>query len=156
MRAVIQRVASARVDVDGETVGSILDGHPGSGGGGTAPAPSQGLLVLVGAARTDDAESARAMAAKIWKLRILDGERSASDVHAPILLISQFTLYGDARKGRRPSWNRAAPGQDAEPLVDEVAAELRRLGAQVETGRFGAHMQVTSTNDGPVTVLVEL
>ncbi len=152
MRAVIQRVSSARVDVDGETVGSILC----DGSGHSSDEPAQGLLVLAGVARTDDADAARALAGKIWGLRILDGERSAADLHAPILLISQFTLYGDARKGRRPSWNRAAPGADAEPLVDAIAVELRRLGAHVETGRFGAHMQVTSTNDGPVTVLVEL
>ena len=96
------------------------------------------------------------MAEKLWRLRILDDEASAADVQAPILVVSQFTLYADTRKGRRPSWNAAAPGPIAEPLVGELAAALRELGAHVETGIFGAHMQVELVNDGPVTVLLEL
>lgn len=145
MRAVVQRVTSARVTVDGHVVGEILSGAVGS----------QGLLAFVGVTHSDDASAARTLAAKLWKLRVLDGERSASDVDAPILVISQFTLYGDTRKGRRPSWNQAAPGAVAEPLVNAVIEELRSLGAEVGTGSFGAHMEVTSTNDGPVTVVVE-
>ncbi|WP_182347900.1 D-aminoacyl-tRNA deacylase [Tomitella gaofuii] len=154
MRAVVQRVTWARVQVDGDTVGEIL--VDGSGDPRAAPpGVRQGLLVLVGATHSDDDAAARAMAAKIWRLRILDGERSASDLGAPVLVVSQFTLYGDARKGRRPSWNRAAPGAVAEPLVDALADALRELGAHVEAGLFGAHMQVSSTNDGPVTLLLE-
>jgi D-tyrosyl-tRNA(Tyr) deacylase len=96
------------------------------------------------------------MAEKLWQLRILDDQLSAADVGAPILVVSQFTLYADTAKGRRPSWNAAAPGPVAEPLVDEIAEALRRLGATVATGQFGAHMQVELVNDGPVTVLLEL
>lgn len=96
------------------------------------------------------------MADKLWRLRVLDGEASAADVRAPILVVSQFTLYANTTKGRRPTWNAAAPGPVAEPLVDEFAAELRRLGAQVQTGVFGADMAVELVNDGPVTVLLEL
>ncbi len=147
------------MQVDGETVGEILgDGETGDGvtgdPGAAPPGVRQGLLVLVGATHSDDDAAARALAAKIWRLRILDGELSASDVDAPVLVVSQFTLYGDTRKGRRPSWNGAAPGPVAEPLVRAVADELAALGARVQTGRFGAHMRVTLTNDGPVTVLV--
>nr|BFE32841.1 D-aminoacyl-tRNA deacylase [Actinomadura rugatobispora] len=115
-----------------------------------------GLLVLVGVTHDDTPEHARRMAAKLWGLRILEGERSCSDVGAPLLVISQFTLYGDARKGRRPTWIAAAPGQVAEPLVDAVVAELRALGAKVETGVFGADMQVALVNDGPITLIVEI
>lgn len=143
MRVLVQRVTSARVTVDGQTVGAIT------------PNP-QGLVALVGVTHTDDAAVVRKMADKLWRLRILDGERSAADTGAPILVISQFTLYADTAKGRRPSWNAAAPGPVAEPLVDEFAAALRELGAEVATGRFGAHMHVELVNDGPVTVLLEL
>jgi D-tyrosyl-tRNA(Tyr) deacylase len=115
------------------------------------------LLVLVGVTHGDTAASAAALARKIHGLRILRAEQSLADVPEPsVLLVSQFTLYGDTRKGRRPSWSAAAPGALAEPLVDTVAAQLRQLGVTVATGRFGADMQVESINDGPVTVLVEL
>jgi D-tyrosyl-tRNA(Tyr) deacylase len=143
VRVLVQRVTSARVAVDGQTVGEIT------------PNP-QGLVALVGLTHTDDAAVVRKMADKLWRLRILDGELSAADAGAPILVVSQFTLYADTAKGRRPSWNAAAPGPVAEPLVDEFAAALRELGAEVATGRFGAHMHVELVNDGPVTVLLEL
>jgi D-tyrosyl-tRNA(Tyr) deacylase len=113
------------------------------------------LLVLIGITHDDTAEHAGRLARKVWELRILDGERSASEVGAPLLVVSQFTLYADTRKGRRPSWSAAAPRRVAEPLVDAFCAALRSFGATVETGVFGAHMQVTSTNDGPVTLLLE-
>jgi D-tyrosyl-tRNA(Tyr) deacylase len=143
MRVLVQRVTSARVVVDGAVVGALTpDG--------------QGLVALVGVTHDDDAALVRKMAEKIWRLRILDDEASAADVGAPILVVSQFTLYADTKKGRRPSWNAAAPGPVAEPLVDEFAAALRELGAHVETGVFGADMQVELVNDGPVTVLLEL
>ncbi|MCF3144901.1 D-aminoacyl-tRNA deacylase [Streptomyces platensis] len=141
MRAVVQRVDGARVEVAGETVGEIV---------------GEGLCVLVGVTHEDTKEKAAQLARKLWSVRILQGEKSCSDTAAPLLVISQFTLYGDARKGRRPTWNAAAPGPVAEPLVDEVVTQLRALGAQVETGRFGASMQVSLTNDGPFTVLVEV
>lgn len=115
-----------------------------------------GLCVLVGVTHDDtDAKAAR-LAAKLWGLRILDGEKSCSDTGAPLLVISQFTLYADTAKGRRPSWLNAAPGPVAEPLVAAVADELRKLGAHVETGVFGADMKVALVNDGPVTILLEL
>jgi D-tyrosyl-tRNA(Tyr) deacylase len=144
MRVLLQRVSSARVSVDDRTVGAIEpdDGH--------------GLLALVGVTHTDDADKVQRLAEKLWRLRILDGERSAADTNAPILVISQFTLYADTVKGRRPSWNAAAPGAVAEPLVAAFAEALRRLGAQVQTGVFGAHMRVHLVNDGPVTLLLEL
>jgi len=143
VRVLVQRVTSARVLVDGAVVGAIDPaGH--------------GLLALVGVTHTDDATVVRKMAEKLWRLRILDDERSASDEAAPILVVSQFTLYADTAKGRLPSWNAAAPGLHAEPLVAEFGAALRELGAQVETGVFGVHMQVELVNDGPVTVLLEL
>ncbi|OBB88399.1 D-aminoacyl-tRNA deacylase [Mycolicibacterium peregrinum] len=143
MRVLVQRVTSANVAVDGEIVGAI------------EPNP-QGLVALVGATHDDDAAKARRMAEKLWQLRILDGEKSAADVGAPILVISQFTLYANTEKGRRPSWNAAAPGAVAEPLVAEFAGALKELGAVVQTGVFGAHMKVELVNDGPVTVLLEL
>ena len=115
-----------------------------------------GLLVLVGVTHTDTAEHAVKLAAKLWGLRILEGEKSCSDVGAPLLVISQFTLYADTRKGRRPSWLAAAPGPVAGPLVDAVVAALRELGAHVETGVFGANMKVQLTNDGPVTIILDL
>jgi D-tyrosyl-tRNA(Tyr) deacylase len=141
MRAVVQRVDGASVVVDGETTGEIV---------------GQGLCVLVGVTHDDTPEKAAQLARKLWSVRILPGEKSCSDLAAPLLVISQFTLYGDARKGRRPTWNAAAPGEVAEPLVDEVVARLRELGAHVETGRFGADMKVSLTNDGPFTVIVEV
>ncbi|TFV60555.1 D-tyrosyl-tRNA(Tyr) deacylase [Mycobacterium sp. PS03-16] len=143
MRVLVQRVSSARVTVDGEVVGEISpDG--------------QGLLALVGVTHTDDADTARRLADKMWRLRILDGERSASDTDAPVLVVSQFTLYANTEKGRRPSWNAAAPGPVAEPLVDAFSDALRGFGADVRTGVFGADMKVELVNDGPVTVLLEL
>ena len=140
MRAVAQVVTEAKVTVDGEVVGSIL---------------GPGLCVLVGVTHDDTPEQAALLARKLWSLRVLEGEKSCSDLAAPLLVISQFTLYGDARKGRRPTWNAAAPGPVAEPLVDEVVAQLRALGATVETGRFGADMKVSLVNDGPFTILLE-
>ena len=141
MRAVVQRVTRARVVVDGAEVGAI----------GT------GLLVLVGVTHGDGPGTAEALARKIHGLRILRGEASVADrPDAGVLVVSQFTLYGDARKGRRPTWAAAAPGAVAEPLVDLVVAELRGLGATVATGVFGADMAVESVNDGPVTVLLDL
>jgi D-tyrosyl-tRNA(Tyr) deacylase len=141
MRAVAQVVTQASVTVDGEVVGEI-DGP--------------GLCVLVGVTHDDTPAKADQLARKLWSLRILPDEKSCSDVGAPLLVISQFTLYGEARKGRRPTWNAAAPGPVAEPLVDEVVARLRALGARVETGRFGADMKVALVNDGPFTVIVEM
>ena len=138
MRAVVQRVDGASVVVAGETVGEIT---------------GEGLCVLVGVTHDDTPEKAAQLARKLWSVRVLDDEKSCSDVNAPLLVISQFTLYGDARKGRRPTWNAAAPGPVAEPLVDEVVRRLRELGAHVETGRFGADMRVSLTNHGPFTVL---
>lgn len=143
MRILVQRVTSARVTVAGDIVGEIRP-------------QSQGLLALVGVTHDDDAAKAQRLAEKLWALRILDDERSASDIGAPILVISQFTLYGNTAKGRRPTWNAAAPGAVAEPLVDAFSAKLTALGAQVQTGVFGADMQVELVNDGPVTVLLEL
>ncbi|MEU4639867.1 D-aminoacyl-tRNA deacylase [Micromonospora sp. NPDC023814] len=140
MRAVVQTVGRAGVTVDGEVVGAIDDG----------------LLVLLGVTHSDTVETARTMARKVHELRILDDERSAADTGAPILVVSQFTLYGDARKGRRPSWTAAAPAEVAEPLVTAVVEALRARGAKVETGRFRAHMLVESVNVGPRTVLLDL
>jgi D-aminoacyl-tRNA deacylase len=143
VRVLVQRVASAAVSVNGRVVGSIR------------PA-GQGLLAFVGATHDDDVDKARRLAEKLWQLRVLDNQRSASDMHAPIMVVSQFTLYADTTKGRRPSWNAAAPSGVAEPLVDEFVQALRTLGAHVETGVFGADMRVELVNDGPVTVLLEL
>ena len=140
MRAVITRVSSASVSVNGEVVGEL---------------PRPGLLVLAGVGRDDDAAAAKTLAAKIWGLRILRNELSASDVDAPILVVSQFTLFASTRKGRRPGWSKAAPGPVSEPIVEALASELEALGATVERGRFGADMQVTSVNDGPVTILID-
>ena len=141
MRAVVQRVSSASVVVDGVTVGAIDE---------------PGLLVLVGVTHTDTPAEAARLAAKLWGLRILSGEKSCSDIGAPLLVVSQFTLYGDTRKGRRPTWQAAAPGPVAEPLVEAVCAELRGLGARVETGVFGADMKVGLTNDGPITLILDI
>lgn len=140
MRAVVQRTLSASVSVDGEVVGAT-----------TTP----GLLVYLGVTHDDGPADVTWTARKIWELRLLRDERSASDEAAPILLVSQFTLYGDARKGRRPTWQAAAPGPVSEPVYEAVAAELERLGARVERGVFGADMQVSSVNDGPVTMILE-
>ncbi|MEU5940071.1 D-aminoacyl-tRNA deacylase [Micromonospora sp. NPDC047548] len=140
MRAVVQTVAQASVTVDGEVVGEISDG----------------LLVLLGVTHTDTALVAQTMARKVHELRILDDDRSAADTGAPILVVSQFTLYGDARRGRRPGWTAAAPAEVAEPLVTAVVEALRDRGAKVETGRFRAHMLVESVNVGPRTLLLDL
>jgi len=141
MRAVVQRVSQASVAVDGEMVGAIDE---------------PGLLVLVGVTHDDTPELAAKLAAKLWGLRILDGEKSCSDIGAPLLVISQFTLYADLAKGRRPSWSAAAPGPVAEPLVDSVIQALRDLGARVQTGVFGAEMKVSLVNDGPVTIIIDM
>ena len=141
MRAVVQRVSRASVAVDGNVVGEIEE---------------PGLLVLVGVTHDDTPDLAAKLAAKLWGLRILDGEKSCSDVGAPLLVISQFTLYADLTKGRRPSWSAAAPGPVAEPLVSAVIQALRDGGARVQTGVFGAHMKVSLVNDGPVTIIVDL
>jgi len=140
MRMVIQRAASASVTVDGQVVGRL---------------PSPGLVVLVGVTHDDTPDIAAKLAAKLWGMRILDDEQSASDVDAPILVVSQFTLYADTRKGRRPSWVAAAPGPVAEPLVAEVVKSLQALGAHVEQGVFGAHMLVELVGDGPVTIVLD-
>jgi D-tyrosyl-tRNA(Tyr) deacylase len=140
VRAVVQRVSQASVTVDGVTAGSL--GEPG-------------LVVLVGVTHTDTSQTAAALARKIYHLRILAGERSAADMAAPLLVISQFTLYADTRKGRRPTWQAAAPGPAAEPLVDAFVAALRELGARVDTGVFGAYMKVSLVNEGPVTLILE-
>jgi D-aminoacyl-tRNA deacylase len=143
MRLLVQRVSSASVSVDGQVTGAISPN-------------GQGLLAFVGVTHDDDPDKARRLAEKLWNLRILTGERSAADVNAPILVISQFTLYADTAKGRRPSWHAAAPGAVAEPLVTAFAAALQGLGAHVQTGVFGANMQVELVNDGPVTVFLEV
>jgi D-aminoacyl-tRNA deacylase len=141
MRAVVQTVSRASVTVAGEVVGRI---------------DADGLLVLLGVTHTDDGALARTMAGKVHELRIMDGERSAAELGAPVLVVSQFTLYGDTRKGRRPSWTAAAPAPVAEPLVTAFADALRARGATVATGVFGARMLVESVNVGPRTVLLDL
>ncbi|MEP6526755.1 MAG: D-aminoacyl-tRNA deacylase [Nocardioidaceae bacterium] len=140
MRAVVQRVSQASVTVDGKVVGQISQA---------------GLLVLLGVTHTDTATDAADLARKIWQLRIMREELSASQLDAPILVISQFTLYADTRKGRRPSWSKAAPATISEPRYDEFCQELRVLGADVSTGIFGASMNVALVNDGPMTLVVE-
>jgi D-tyrosyl-tRNA(Tyr) deacylase len=140
MRAVVQRVTSASVTVDGEIVGEMT---------------SPGLLVYLGVTHTDGPDDADWMARKIWTLRILPDEQSASDIGAPVLVVSQFTLYGDARKGRRPTWEAAAPAPVSEPLYDAVCGALTDLGARVARGVFGARMRVASVSDGPFTVLLD-
>jgi D-aminoacyl-tRNA deacylase len=147
VRALIQRVSEAAVRVDGEELGAI----------------GVGLCVLVGAAAGDSEASARRLAEKVWRLRVFPDDtassssmnRSLADIGGAALVVSQFTLYGDTRRGRRPSWSAAAPPEEAEPLVDAFVDELRGLGATVQTGRFGAHMTVELVNDGPVTLLLE-
>ena len=140
MRAVIQRVLEASVSVDGKVVGEIR---------------KPGLLVLLGVTHADGPDEVAWMARKVWGLRILRDEQAAADTGAPILVVSQFTLYGDARKGRRPTWVAAAPGDVSEPVYEEFCTELERLGAVVARGEFGADMQVALVNDGPVTLLLE-
>ena len=140
MRAVVQRAARASVTVDGAVVGAF---------------EGPGLVVLVGATHDDGPEQVATIARKVAELRIMADERSVADLGAPVLVISQFTLYADTRKGRRPSWNGAAPGPVAEPLVAAVVEDLRGRGLRVETGVFGAMMQVELVNDGPVTILLE-
>ena len=139
MRAVIQRVVSASVTVSGSEVGAI----------------GPGLLVYLGITHSDSPAEVSWMARKVWELRILRDEQSLSDVGGSVLVVSQFTLYGDARKGRRPTWIAAAPGEVSEPLYEAVCTELERLGATVARGVFGADMRVASVNDGPITVLLE-
>ena len=153
MRAVVQRASGARVVVDSEVVASF-DGP--------------GLVVLVGVTHDDTPERARWLAAKVHDLRVFDPhhapgpvpddrrELSASDLGLPVIVVSQFTLYGDTRKGRRPTWTAAAPRRVAEPLVDAVIAELRARGAEVGTGVFGADMRVELTNDGPITLVLDV
>src|SRR3954471_20066906 len=140
MRAVVQVVSSASVVVDGATVASLA---------------SPGLLVYLGITHTDGPAEVTWMARKVWGVRILPHEKSASDLDAPLLVVSQFTLYGDARKGRRPTWEAAAPGPVSEPLYDAVCDALADLGAHVERGVFGAEMQVSSVHEGPFTVWLE-
>ena len=140
MRAVLQRASSASIVVDRAEVASF---------------DRQGIVALVGVTHSDGPAEAALIARKIHDLRILDGEQSALDAGAPIIVVSQFTLYADTRKGRRPTWNQAAPGPVAEPLVDAVVAALREAGLTVGTGVFGADMAVSLTNDGPMTILLE-
>ena len=140
MRAVLQRVDGARVEVDGEVVGAV---------------EGEGLLALIGVTHDDGPEQVAMIARKICELRILDGERSVLDAGASVLVVSQFTLYADVRKGRRPSWNGAAPRPVAEPLVQQVVEAIRERGVDAQEGRFGAHMRVGLVNDGPVTILLE-
>lgn len=140
MRAVLQRARNASVTVDGEVVSSFTD---------------QGLVVLVGVTHGDGQAEVDTIVRKVAELRVLDDEKSASDVNAPIIVVSQFTLYADVKKGRRPSWNGAAKSDVAEPLVAAVVDGLRARNLTVGTGVFGAHMDVAFTNDGPVTILLE-
>ena len=141
VRAVIQRASSASVTVDGEVAGEL---------------PAPGLVVLLGVTHSDTPAIASALASKVYHLRILPGEKSCADLGAPLLVVSQFTLYADTSKGRRPSWQAAAPGPVAEPLVGAFIAALAALGASVQTGVFGARMQVALVNDGPVTLVLDL
>lgn len=140
MRLVVQRVTSARVAVSGQVVGAI---------------DRPGLLILVGVTHDDQPTTAERLAEKVWRLRILRGEKSCLEENAPILVVSQFTLYADIRKGRRPSWSTAAPRPLSEPLIEAFVSSLRLLGAEVATGVFGAEMQVSLTNDGPVTLILD-
>ena len=140
MRTVVKRVLTASVTVDGKIVGEI---------------EGPGLVVLLGVTHDDGPEQVAWMARKIWSLRILRDEQAASDVDAPVLVVSQFTLYGDARKGRRPTWNAAAPGEVSEPIYEAFCKELESLGATVARGSFGADMQVALVNDGPITMVLD-
>jgi D-aminoacyl-tRNA deacylase len=137
---VVQRVLSASVTVEDAVVARLA---------------SPGLLVYLGVTHEDGEDQANWMAGKVWDLRILRDEQSASELDAPVLVVSQFTLYGDARKGRRPTWQAAAPGPVSEPIYDAFCAALSALGAHVERGVFGADMRVESVNDGPVTLVLE-
>lgn len=141
MRAIVTRVTRASVTVDGEVVGKIEE---------------PGLLVLLGVTHSDGREEVTRMARKLHEIRALRDEESCATTGAPLLVVSQFTLYGSTKKGRRPSWTEAARPEQAEPQVDEVVAELRERGARVSTGVFGAMMAVESVNDGPFTLLVEV
>jgi D-aminoacyl-tRNA deacylase len=141
MRVLLQRARTASVEVDGEVVGRL---------------PGPGLVLLVGVTHSDDEGTADRLAEKVWTLRILAGERSAADEDAPLLVVSQFTLYADTRKGRRPSWSDAAPSAVAEPLVEAVVEALRQRGIEVATGRFGAMMAVELVNDGPFTLVLDI
>ena len=136
----VQRAASASVEVGGEVVGRL---------------DRAGLVVLLGVTHTDGPAEVAWLARKVWEVRLLRDERSASEADAPVLVVSQFTLYGDVRKGRRPTWAAAAPGPVAEPLYESFCVELERLGATVARGVFGADMAVSLVNDGPVTLLLE-
>jgi D-aminoacyl-tRNA deacylase len=140
MRAVVQRVSHAQVSVDDDVVGEIR---------------GPGLLVLLGVTHDDDASTAGRLADRVWRLRVLDGELSASDLGAPVLVVSQFTLYADTRKGRRPSWSAAAPADRSEPLYQAFCDALEGMGANVQRGRFGARMSVASVNEGPMTVIID-
>ena len=140
MRLVVQRVTSARVAVSDQVVGAI---------------DRPGLLILMAVTHGDQPTTAERLAEKVWRLRILRGEKSCEEENAPILVISQFTLYADIRKGRRPSWSAAAPRDISEPLIEAFVSSLRLLGASVATGVFGAEMQVSLTNDGPVTLILD-
>lgn len=140
MRAVVQRVSEARVEVDGTVVGAV---------------DRPGLVVLLGVTHDDGPAQVQWMARKIAELKLLPDEQSVLESHAPVLVVSQFTLYADVRKGRRPSWSAAAPSEVAEPLVDAVVEALRERGIPVETGTFGAHMAVSLVNDGPVTLVLD-
>jgi len=140
VKAVVQRASRAKVTADGEVVALFA---------------RQGLVVLLGVTHDDGPAQVEAISRKIAELRILDGELSATDAGAPVIVVSQFTLYGDSRKGRRPTWNAAAPGSVAEPLVEAVVTALRGRGLEVGTGVFGAHMDVELVNDGPMTLVIE-
>jgi D-tyrosyl-tRNA(Tyr) deacylase len=140
MRAILQRASRASVSVEGTVVGALS---------------GPGLVVLVGATHSDTAQEAAVLAEKIWRLRILDGELSCADAGAPLLVVSQFTLYADTRRGRRPSWSAAAPGDVSEPLLEHFVSALRGLGAHVETGVFGAMMEVELVNSGPFTISLD-
>lgn len=140
MRVVVQRALEGSVRVDGRVVGELA---------------SPGLVILAGITHDDTPAVVEKVAAKVWGLRILADEKSASDIGAPLLVVSQFTLYAGTRKGRRPTWNAAAPGPVSEPLIDHFAEHLRTLGAHVETGIFGADMRVSLVNDGPVTIIID-
>jgi D-tyrosyl-tRNA(Tyr) deacylase len=141
MRAVVQCASSGSVTVDGEVVARL---------------PEPGLVILLGVTHDDDRDKAAALARKVWGLRILADEKSASDVGAPLLVVSQFTLYADTRKGRRPSWSAAAPGPVSEPLYESFCVELEGLGARVGRGVFGAMMSVALVNEGPMTLIVDV
>lgn len=140
MRAVVQVASIAHVEIEGEIAGRLN---------------SPGLVILLGVTHEDDQATARKVAEKIWQLRVMEDEASAAGINAPLLVISQFTLYGSVRKGRRPSWSNAAPGPVSEPLYEYFVEYLRELGAHVETGKFGAMMNVSLVNSGPFTMIVD-